>query len=165
MLQARLFAYGDAHRYRLGVNHIDLPVNSPKGLAGGAHTYGRDGAMPVHAASGRLKNYEPNSFDGPVQTNEELYRGLPVSGTSGHHAQVPRQVDDFAQAGDLYRLMPRDAQQRLVDNISGSLTHVSREDIIARSVEHFRKADAEFGRRVAGGVAARRNSPVVAGVR
>jgi catalase len=79
-----------------------------------------------------------------------------VNATSGHYPQVPREVDDFKQAGDLYRLQPKDAQQRLVDNIAGSLAQVSREDIIARSIEHFRKADADFGRRIAEGVAARR---------
>jgi catalase len=30
-------------------------------------------------------------------------------------------VDDFKQAGDLYRLQPRDAQQRLADNIASSI--------------------------------------------
>ena len=109
--------------------------------------------------SGRDKNYEPNSFDGPVQTNEEHYKGLPATGVSGHYPQVPREVDDFKQAGDLYRLQPKDAQQRLVDNIAGSLAQVSREDIIERSVGHFTKADAEFGRRIAEGIAARRKAP------
>jgi len=156
MLQARLFGYGDAHRYRLGINHTMMPVNSPKGMPGGASNYGRDGAMPVHAPNGRVKNYEPNSFDGPVQTNQELYAGLPVNATSGHYPQVPREVDDFKQPGDLYRLQSKDAQQRLVDNIAGSLSQVSRDDIIARSIEHFRRADADFGRRIADGVAARR---------
>ena len=82
-----------------------------------------------------------------------------MSGRSGHYPQVPRQVDDFKQAGDLYRLQPKDAQQRLVDNIAGSLAQVSREDIIERSVGHFTKADAEFGRRIAEGIAARRKAP------
>ena len=121
--------------------------------------------MPLHAPNGRVKNYEPNSFDGPVQTNQELYAGLAVTGASGHYPQVPREVDDFKQPGDLYRLMPKDAQQRLVDNIAGSLAQVSREDIIARSVEHFRKADAEFGRRVADGIAARRGAAVAGAAR
>jgi catalase len=112
--------------------------------------------MPVGAPNGRAKNYEPNSFGGPVQTNNELYPGLGVQGETGHYAQVPREVDDFKQPGDLYRLQPKDAQQRLVDNIAGSLAQVSRDDIIARSIEHFRMADAEFGRRIAAGVAARR---------
>jgi catalase len=159
MLQARLFGYGDAHRYRLGINHTRLAVNEPKGVPGGARNYGRDGAMRFDENGGRhAKNYEPNSFDGPVQTNEEVYKGLNVSGVSGHYPQVPREVDDFKQAGDLYRLQPAEAQQRLVDNIAGSLAHVSREDIIERSIAHFRKADATFGQRIADGVAARRKS-------
>ena len=107
-----------------------------------------------------MKNYEPNSFDGPVQTNAEMYAGIGVTGASGHYPQVPREVDDFKQPGDLYRLMPKDAQQRLVDNIADSLAQVSREDIVARSVEHFRKADAELGRRILEGIAARRGAAV-----
>ena len=79
-----------------------------------------------------------------------------MSSAAGHYPQVPRQVDDFAQAGDLYRLQPKDAQQRLVDNIAGSLAQVSREDIIGRAIGHFRRADAEYGQRIADGVAARR---------
>jgi catalase len=165
MLQARLFGYGDAHRYRLGINHSMMPVNSPKGVPGGAKNYGRDGAMPLHAPNGRVKNYEPNSYDGPVQTNQEMYAGIGVTGASGHYPQVPREVDDFKQPGDLYRLMPKDAQQRLVDNIAGSLAQVSRPDIVDRSVEHFRKADAELGRRILEGIAARRGAAVAVAAR
>ena len=164
MLQARLFAYGDAHRYRLGINHTRLAVNEPKAVAGGARNYGRDGFMRFDGNGGPTKNYEPNSFDGPVETGRELYSGLPVSGLTGHYPQVPREVDDFKQAGDLYRLQPADAQQRLIDNIAGSLAQVSRDDIIARSIEHFGKADAEFGRRVADGIAARRGTAVAGAV-
>ncbi len=91
-----------------------------------------------------------------MQTGEELYCGFDVAGTTGHDAQVPRGVDDFKQAGDLYRLQPADARQRLVDNVAGSLAQVSREDVIARSIEHFRRADAEFGARIAEGIAQRR---------
>ncbi len=160
MLQARLFGYGDAHRYRLGINHSRLPVNAPRGVEGGASNYGQDGAMKFDSRSGREKNYEPNSFNGPVQTNEAHYKGL-EAGLSGHYAQVPREVDDFAQAGDLYRLQPADAQQRLVDNIAGSLAQVSRQDIIDRAIGHFAKADAEFGRRITEGVAARRQGEAV----
>jgi catalase len=53
---------------------------------------------------------------------------------------VPREVDDFKQPDDLYRLQPKDPQQRLGDNIAGSLALVSREDIITRSIAHFAKA-------------------------
>jgi catalase len=117
--------------------------------------------MKFDNPDGRIKNYEPNSFDGPVQTDEEHYRGLDVSGASGHYAQVPREVDDFTQAGDLYRLQPKDAQQRLVDNIVGSLGQVSRDDIIERSLAHFQKADVEFGRRLAEGIAKLRGTAAV----
>lgn len=133
-------------------------MNAPKGVPGGARNYGQDGFMRFDAKNGREKNYEPNSFNGPVQTNAEHYKGFDVAGPTGHYPQVPRQVDDFKQAGDLYRLQPKDAQQRLVDNIAGSLAQVSRDDIIARSVEHFRRADAEFGRRIEEGIATRRGA-------
>jgi catalase len=158
MLQARLFAYGDAHRYRLGTNHTAMSVNSPKGVSGGANNYGRDGFMPVGSPSGHQKNYEPNSFGGPVQTNNEHYKGSQLSGSTGHYPQRQRQGDDFMQAGDLYRLQAPDAQQRLVDNIVASLAQVSRQDIIDRSIDHFSKADMDFGKRIAQGVATRQRS-------
>ena len=64
--------------------------------------------------------------------------------------------DDFSQAGALYRVMPEEARKRLVENIAGSLSQVSRKDVIERSVAHFRKADPEYGQRVADAVARRR---------
>jgi catalase len=81
-----------------------------------------------------------------------------VSAATGHYPQVPRAVDDFTQPGDLYRLQPADAKQRLVDNIADSLAQFSRDDSIARSVEHFRRADEDLGRRLAVRVAALRNA-------
>jgi catalase len=161
ILQGRLFAYADAQRYRLGVNHTRLPVNAPKALPHGAQNYGQDGAMRFDAPDGREKNYEPNSFDRPVETHADLYTGFALSGATGHHPEVLCAVDDFMQAGDLYRLQPADAQQRLVDNIANSLAQVSRGDIIARSIEHFARADAELGRRINQAVTARR--PELAG--
>ena len=41
MLQARLLAYQDAHRYRVGVNHNQIQVNMPKCPV---NHYQRDGA-------------------------------------------------------------------------------------------------------------------------
>lgn len=158
MLQGRLFAYGDAHRYRLGINHTQLPVNAPKGVAGGANNYGRDGAMSSQGNGGRSKNYEPNSFDGPVQTNEPLYVGIAGSGVSGATPNPAHaEDDDFVQAGALYRIMSEGEQQRLVDNLAGSLAGVSREDIIARSIGHFRAADPGLGARLEAAVKERRS--------
>jgi catalase len=159
MLQARLFAYGDAHRYRLGVNHTRLPVNAPRGVAGGARNYGRDGAMRFDDNGGHGPNYEPNSLDGPAETGERYDLAYPVSGPVGPAAPVRhREDDDFVQAGALYRLMAEDARARLVANIAGSLARVSRRDVIDRSIAHFQKADPEYGRRVAEAVAERRKA-------
>ncbi|MGD0945658.1 MAG: catalase, partial [Acidimicrobiales bacterium] len=145
MLQGRLFAYGDAHRYRLGVNHTQLPINRPHATE--AENYGRDGAMRFDASYGREKNYEPNSFGGPVQTGEPLYGSL-AGGPSGSYGWDNRDGDDFSQAGSLYRLMPEDAKARLVDNIASSLAQVSRDDIVERSIANFRHADPDYGARL-----------------
>jgi catalase len=62
-----------------------------------------------------------------------------------HHAEG----NDFLQAGSLYRLMQEDAKARLVASIAGGLAQVSKEEIVERSVGHFRNADPEYGDRVA----------------
>jgi catalase len=153
MLQGRLFAYGDAHRYRLGVNHTQIPVNAPKGVPGGATNYGRDGAMRFDGNGGRSKNYEPNSFDGPKQTGEGLYAGLASDGVSGSYPQVRHaEDDDFVQAGMLYRVMKPDERERLVRNIATGLARVRNEGIVERSISHFRNADPAYGARVAAAV-------------
>jgi catalase len=65
MLQFRIFAYADAHRYRLGsTNYADLPVNKPRCPV---HSYHRDGFMRFDGNYGKAVNYEPNSFGGPVE--------------------------------------------------------------------------------------------------
>jgi len=154
MLQGRLFAYGDAHRYRLGINHTHIPVNAPH--AAKADNYGRDGAMRVDDNGARSKNYEPNSFDGPVQTNEPHYGGLPVAGISGTYQWDKRETNDFEQAGALYRLIDEAAKQRLVGNIADGLAQVSHREIVDRSVSYFRNADPDYGERIARAIAARR---------
>ena len=148
MLQGRLFAYGDAHRYRLGVNHTSLPVNRPH--AAEANNYGRDGQMRFDGNSGRTKNYEPNSFNCPIQSNEPTYAPIEVHGTTGSFAWERHKDDnDFVQAGNLYRLMSEDEKNRLVDNIANSLSQVSRDEIIERTISNFRNADLDYGNRVA----------------
>jgi catalase len=157
MLQARLFAYGDAHRYRLGVNHTRLPVNSPQGVAHGADNYGRDGALRFDDNGGRGKNYEPNSHGGPAPTGAPFEFGLPLAGRTGPQ-DPPRHAenDDFVQAGALFRVMKHDEQDRLIANLAGSLAQVRRDDVVARSIGHFAKADGELGRKLTERVAALR---------
>ena len=112
--------------------------------------------MTVGANGGRAKNYEPNSFDGPVQTNDPHYNGL-EGGVSGTYAWEPHaEDDDFVQAGNLYRIMAEDEKGRLVANIAGSLAQVSRDDIVERSLRHFRAADPDLGARLEAAVKERR---------
>jgi catalase len=156
MLQGRLFSYGDTHRYRLGANHMQLPVNRPH--AAEARNYSRDGAMRSDDNHGREKNYEPNSFGGPQQIGEPLWAPIEVAGSTGNHAPEHHLDDnDFVQAGDLYRLMTEEEKQRLIENIGASLSRVTREDIVERSVAHFRTADRELGDRLARAIAKLRN--------
>ena len=155
MLQGRLFAYGDAHRYRLGINHTALPVNRPHACQ--ASNYGRDGAMRFDENGAGAKNYGPNSFDGPVQSNARYDAPLSVQGSTGSFAPVRhREDDDFVQAGNLYRLMDAGARDRLVANIAESLGRVSRVEIIERSIGHFRAADARFGEQLEAAIAVAR---------
>ncbi|MFI1093673.1 catalase [Streptomyces sp. NPDC020917] len=156
MLQGRLFAYGDAHRYRVGVNADQLPVNRPHATE--ARTYGRDGRLYDGRHAGAA-NYEPNSSGGPAETGQPLWAATRVSGPTGNHAAPPhREDDDFVQAGNLYRLMPPDEQERLVTNLAGSIAAVSadRDDIVERAVRNFRRADAGLGDLLATAVKQRR---------
>jgi catalase len=151
MFQGRLFAYGDAHRYRLGINHTQLPVNRPH--AAQADNYGRDGFMKFDGNKGREKNYEPNSVGGPVQSDAPFVRPIEVHGATGSFAwELHAEDNDYAQAGALYRVMTVPEKERLVKNIAGTLSRVSRDDIIERSIGHFRKADPDYGDSVAKGV-------------
>ena len=147
VLQGRILSYPDAQRYRLGVNHESLPVNRPQCPV---HTYHRDGAMRFDGNSGNEPNYEPNSFDGPQEDPSYRQPPLPLEGAADRYEQRSGS-DDFIQAGDLYRLMTPDQQQRLIDNIVGSMASVPKE-IQQRQVDHFTKADPEYGRRVAEGL-------------
>ncbi|HYS11297.1 MAG TPA: catalase [Myxococcales bacterium] len=157
VLQARLFAYGDAQRYRLGVNHTRLPVNEPKGVLGGARNYGRDGAMRFDDNGGRTKNYTPNSANGPGPSGAAHEQGLPLSGTTG--PQDPSRYpadDDFMQAGALYRAMSEDARWRLIANLAKSLCQATRSEVRERSIGYFRSADSEYGARLEDAVRALR---------
>ncbi|MFD3740127.1 catalase [Streptomyces sp. NPDC058629] len=147
MLQGRLFAYADAHRYRLGVNHTQLPVNAPK--AAEVDNYGRDGLHATRHGSRHDKNYEPNSYAGPAQTDAALAAPLAIQGWTGtHEAPAHAKDDDFFQAGELFRLMSEEEKGRLVANIAGGLSQVTRDDVIEKNLTHFHAADTDYGKRV-----------------
>ncbi|WP_434623482.1 catalase [Azospirillum sp. B2RO_4] len=145
MLQGRLFAYADAHRYRLGGNYAQIPVNKPQGCP--VHNYQRDGAMRVDGNGGGRPNYEPNSFGGPAQTGIAAEPPLRISGDAAHYDHREGN-DDYAQAGALFRLIGAEAQARLMDNIAGSLGKVPL-FIQQRQLKHFLAADPAYGEGIA----------------
>ncbi|MER5973727.1 catalase [Streptomyces sp. NPDC002055] len=154
MLQGRLFGYGDAHRYRVGINADQLPVNRPR--AAEARTHGRDGAL-YDGRHGRARNYEPNSSGGPEQTGRPLWQPLAVGGATGNDAAPSHaEDDDFVQAGRLYRLMSEAERERLIANLAGFIAQVSRDDIAERAIDNFRQADEDYGKRLEAAVRALR---------
>jgi len=137
MLQGRLFAYGDAHRYRLGINHNPASINRPHATE--ADNYGRDGSMRFDAHYGREKNYEPNSFGGPAESGEPLYGSLaggPSARTRGTNMTVTtsRRPAPFTDSCPRGQGPPR-RQHRL------GARSVSKDDIVERSIANFRHAD------------------------
>lgn len=78
-------------------------------------------------------------------------------GTTGDHpVPVHAEDDDFVQAGNLYRLMTEEEKGRLIGNLAGSISQVSREDIVDRAIGNFRRADEDFGKRLEAAVRALR---------
>ncbi len=147
MLQGRLFAYADAHRYRVGVQHNHLPINRPKVEV---NNYQRDGQSRFDGNGGGKVNYEPNSYGGPVDSPENKQAAYPVTGIAenvsyDHH-------DHYTQAGDLYRLLSVEERTRLVDNIVAAMKPVEKDEIKLRQIGHFYKADPEYGKRIAEGL-------------
>ncbi|GAB3791296.1 catalase [Virgibacillus kimchii] len=148
MLQGRLFSYGDTQRYRLGVNHWQIPVNYPKN-AKNFHPYHRDGAMRVlNPAEGGSISYSPNSYGEWEDSKEHQEPPLEISGSADYHDF--REDDDlyYEQPGKLFRLMSPEEQQRLFDNTARDMEGVSKQ-ILIRHISNCYKADPAYGQGVA----------------
>ena len=140
MLQGRLFSYGDAQRYRLGVNHAQIPVNAPRCPV---HSYHRDGAMRVDGNHGATLGYEPNSY-GQWQEQAE-FREPPLAVTGAADRWNHREDGDYySQPGALFRLMTPAQQQVLFENTGRSLGAAPGE-IQLRHIENCTKADPAYG--------------------
>jgi catalase len=143
MLQGRLFAYADAHRYRLGVNYHQIPVNKP---LNSVRTYHRDGVARADGNGGASHVYHPNSFDGVTARPESGTPPYALSGAVHRHDQRA-DADYYSQAGALYRLMTEAQKALLTSNIAGAMKSVP-SFIQERQIEHFKKADPDYGARV-----------------
>lgn len=144
MLQARLFSYGDALRYRLGVNFHQIPVNAPRCPV---HSFHRDGAMRVDGNQGGTPGYVPNSLGLWADQQKAAEPALPLSGSATHWDH--RSDDDcYSQAAALFRLLRADERQRLFDNTARAMQGVSL-DVRQRHVDNCCKADPAYGAGVA----------------
>jgi catalase len=144
MLQARIFSYADAHRYRVGTHYEMLPVNRPKSAV---NTYHADGPMRFDAPKGTAAYYEPNSFGGPLEDARFAEPPLRISGDADRYSHRDGN-DDYTQPGNLFRLMDSAQQERLFKNIAASMDGVP-EEIIQRQLAHFHKADPRYAEGVA----------------
>ncbi|GAB3452104.1 catalase KatE2 [Insolitispirillum peregrinum] len=144
MLQGRLFSYGDAQRYRLGVNLHQIPVNAPRCPV---HSYHRDGAMRIDGNYGSTLGYEPNDQGQWAEQPDFSEPPLSIEGAADHWNH--REDDDyFSQPGDLFRLMTPEQQQILFDNTARSIGEVPRH-IQLRHIRHCLKADPAYGKGIA----------------
>ncbi|MBT0459669.1 catalase [Morganella morganii] len=148
MLQGRLFSYGDAHRYRLGVNHHQIPVNKPRCPF---HNYHRDGAMRIDGNSGNAETYEPNSA-GLFQEQPDFSEPpLSVDGAADHwnHRE---DTDYFSQPRALYELLSDAEHQRMFARIAGELVQAA-EETQARQIALFKQVHPEYGAGVEAAIA------------
>ena len=151
MLQARLMAYQDAHRYRVGVNHNQLPVNAPRCPV---HHYQRDGAMAGMGSEnqGSGVNFFPNDAADAARPDAGFAPPpLPLLEEAWVAPYSQDDEDYFSQAGELYRLMSAEQQTRLANTIAGGLS-VAESSVQQRMLAYLEKADPDYARRVQAGL-------------
>ncbi|MDR7157371.1 catalase [Arthrobacter sp. BE255] len=145
MLQARIFSYADAHRYRVGTNHAQIPVNQPKNQV---NNYSQDGSGRYLFNAPTVPVYAPNSVGGPAAVEPAVAGGgwendgeLTLSAHTLH-----AEDSDFGQAGTLYREVYDDAAKaRFLDTITGAVGGVKSADIKERAIQYWTNVDAELG--------------------
>ncbi len=155
MLQGRIFAYPDAHRYRIGANYNALPVNR---CPFAVNNYNRDGAMVFDGNGGDTPNYFPNSFDNLEL--DESRKGENYNLDSDEVGYFDRNEendnDHFTQAGDLFhKVMTAEERTHTVNNIVGAMSGIEgpkRDEIINRQLCHFFRANIQLGLAVAKGL-------------
>ncbi len=145
MLQGRLFSYGDAHRYRVGVNHHQIPVNSPKCPF---HNFHRDGAMRVDGNEGSTIHYFPNSYGQWEESKEFTEPPLELTGDAYHYDFREDDNDYYTQPGNLFRLMTPEQKEVLFSNTANEVGGAER-FIQERHIQNCYRADADYGRGVA----------------
>ncbi|MDR0886475.1 MAG: catalase [Clostridiales Family XIII bacterium] len=146
LLQGRLFSYGDAQRYRLGVNNAQIPVNQAKGAT--VHSYHRDGAMRVDGNYGAATTYTPNMYAEWKDQPDLKEPPLEIQGMLDSYEPKDDETDDcFRAAGDLYRLIAEDKKQVLIENTARNIGPCT-DNIKYRHAAHCLLADEDYGVRI-----------------
>jgi len=145
MLQGRLFSYGDAQRYRLGVNHHLIPVNRARCPV---HTFHRDGAMRVDDNHGATLGYEPNSYGEWQEQPDFREPPLCLEGAADHWDHHEDDDDYYSQPGALFGLMTPEQRKVLFENTARAMGDAPRK-IKIRHIGNCLKADPAYGRGVA----------------
>lgn len=148
MLQGRTFSYSDTQRYRVGSNYLQLPINAPKKHVA---TNQRDGQMAfyVDIAPGQNPhiNYEPSSLGGLQETHRGDKPHEPAYNAKLVRESIDR-TNDYKQAGETYRSFDEWEREDLICNLADGLS-VCAPSIREQMLEHFTKADPDYGKRVA----------------
>lgn len=145
MLQARLFSYGDAQRYRLGVNHHQIPVNRPRNEA---HSFHRDGAMRVDGNQGATLGYDPNSY-GEWQDQPDFSEPpFPLKGDADRYDFYADDNDHYSQPRALFHIMSAEQKQALYDNTMRHMGNAPKE-IKIRHIVNCWKVEPAYGEGVA----------------
>ncbi len=155
MLQGRILSYPDAHRYRLGSNYEQIPVNR---CPFAVNNYQRDGLMRIDGNGGSNPNYFPNSFDNikadPAYTQKEL--DLYSNSAGWYDRNAPGEDDHYSQPGIFFRkVLNQQDKNNLVSNIVGAMKGIDgpkKDEIINRQLCHFFRADIGLGMSVAAGL-------------
>lgn len=145
MLQGRLFSYGDAQRYRLGVNHHLIPVNRARCPM---HSFHRDGAMRVDDNYGGTLGYEPNSYGEWQEQPDAREPELDLQGAADQWDHREDNDDYYTQPGNLFRMMNKEQQQALFGNTARAMGDAP-EAIKIRHISNCKKADPGYGSGVA----------------
>ena len=146
MLQARTFFYSDAQRYRLGVNHHQIPVNSPLGVEH-PHDFHRDGQMRVDGNKGSELHYGPNSY-GAWKDDPSLEIPHDEGGETARYDFREDDHDYYSQPGMLFNRMTPEQQLVLFENTARNMGD-STLQIKHRYIRNCYAADPAYGEGVA----------------
>ncbi|ETX16466.1 catalase [Roseivivax halodurans JCM 10272] len=125
MLQARVWSYADAHRYRLGTHYEMLPANAAKQSE--VQHYHKDGSMRFFSNDFGNPDayYEPNQWDGPVADPSVMEPPLRIDPEAYRYPQEVTD-DDFVQPRKLYaEVLSDDERKRLHQNMAGAMAPCS----------------------------------------